>query len=170
MEERIIIAASENMFLTVRSCSRERGNVGATKVLTWKYDGRFAVSGFLMTEVLVSIALLGIVMVSLYGGISSGFNVVRLARENLRATQILVQRTEDYRLYNWDQLTNSSIVAPSFVDYFNPTGTNSQSWGTLYQGDVSRTIPLDIPSAYRTNMRALGGDCLLDQLPIETLH
>ncbi len=108
-----------------------------------------------MPEVIVAIAVLGFILGSFYAGISSGFLLVRLARENLRATQIMVQRTEDYRLYGWSQLTNSSVVAPAFVDYFDPSGTNSQSTGTVYVGVVSNTVPDSVPAAYRNSMRVL---------------
>ena len=112
-------------------------------------------AGFALPEVIVAISVLGIMMVSLYGGLSAGFGLVRLARENLRATQIMVQRTEDYRLYGWSQLTNSSVVAPTFIDYFDPAGKNSQSAGAVYLGVVSNSIPDNVPAAYRNNMRTL---------------
>ena len=99
--------------------------------------------------------VLSIMLVSLYGGLSSGFGLVRLARENLRATQIMVQRTENYRLYGWAQLTNSSVVAPTFTDYFDPSANNSTSIGTLYNGTVANTVPTNLPAAYRGNMRML---------------
>lgn len=116
---------------------------------------RPASAAYALSELVVAIAILGIIAVSLTAGLSSGFNIVRLARENLRASQILVQRMEDYRLYSWDQLTNSTVVAATFLDYFYPAGTNSQSAGTTYFGTVSNTIPTSFPAAYRTNMRAL---------------
>src|SRR4051812_17576579 len=56
------------------------------------------VGAYALMEVLVSVCLLSIFSVSLCAGLSSGFSLARLARENLRASQILVQRTEDYRL------------------------------------------------------------------------
>ena len=37
---------------------------------------------------------MGIVLVTLYAGFSSGFSVVRLNREDLRATQILEEKME----------------------------------------------------------------------------
>ena len=110
---------------------------------------------YALPELIVAIAVLGIILGSFYAGISSGFVLVRLARENLRATQIMVQRTEDYRLYGWSQLTNASVVAPAFIDYFDPSGTNSQSTGAVYTGVVSNLVPDNVPAAYRNDMRAL---------------
>lgn len=108
-----------------------------------------------MIETVVALPIAAVVLAALYSCFAWGFNVVGLARENLRATQILVQRTEDYRLYGWSQLTNSSVVAPAFIDYFDPSGTNSQSKGAVYQGVVSNDIPANLPAAYRNDMRAL---------------
>ncbi len=112
-------------------------------------------AAYSLAETMVAIFLVALLLISLYAGISSGFNFVRLARENLRATQIMVQRTEDYRLYRWAQMTNSAVVTPNFIDYFNPSGTNSRSYGTVYQGTVSDTVPTNVPAAYKDKMRAL---------------
>jgi prepilin-type N-terminal cleavage/methylation domain-containing protein len=64
-------------------------------------------AAFTLVELVVAMAVIGVVVVSLYGGITSGISSVRMARENLRATQILVEKTEAIRLYRWDQITNS---------------------------------------------------------------
>src|SRR5262249_43999527 len=65
--------------------------------------------GQTFAEVLVAIGVLGFMLVSLYAGFSSGFAVVRVARENLRATQILEERMEVIRLFRWEE------VAPGFI-------------------------------------------------------
>src|SRR6266498_2256567 len=87
-----------------------------------------------IVEVMVAVFLLGIFIISLFAGLSSGFAVVQLARENLRATQILVQKMESVRLYNWTELTNSAYFKLSFKDWYYPPGTNSGSPGVVYQG------------------------------------
>src|SRR5437870_2411713 len=63
-----------------------------------------ALSGHTLVEVMVSLAVLGFMVISLYAGFSSGFAVVRVARENLRATQILAERMEVIRLIKWDDV------------------------------------------------------------------
>src|SRR5438309_2049072 len=63
-------------------------------------------SGHTLVEVMVAMAVLGFMMVALYAGFSSGFAVVRVSRENLRATQIMAEGMEVARLYNWDQVVN----------------------------------------------------------------
>src|SRR5262249_18019280 len=92
---------------------------------------------YTLAEGMISVFILSVMMVSLYAGFYSGFTVVRLSRENLRATQIMVQKTEDVRIYTWKQVTNSTFLKPTFVDYYNPSGTNNNTFGAYYSGVVS---------------------------------
>lgn len=74
-------------------------------------------------------------LVSLYTGISSGFTVVQIARENLRGTQILQEKMETIRLYTWDQITSPGFIPTNFTDVFFP-GTQSAS-GLIFTGQVT---------------------------------
>src|SRR5258706_15248392 len=94
---------------------------------------------FALVEVVIGAGLLGIMMISLYGGMSSGFAVTQLARENLRGTQIMLERMEGIRLYNWDQLTTSNMIPATFTNYYYPLATNGQSKGIVYSGSMSVT-------------------------------
>ena len=109
---------------------------------------------FSVVEVMVSVAVLGILFVSLYTGISTGFGSVQLARENLRATQILQERMETIRLYNWDQITTDGFIPLTFSEPFYTSNTNSNSAADdmIYTGrvDISPTV---MNEAYSTNMR-----------------
>ena len=71
-------------------------------------------------------------LVESVGGISSGFSVLSAARENLRATQVMVEKLETIRLYNWDQLNNlnSFTMQTNFTEYYNYKDTN---YGLTYQ-------------------------------------
>jgi hypothetical protein len=120
--------------------------------------GVCAQKAYTLAEVMISVFILAVMTVSLYAGFWSGFAIVRLSRENLRATQILVQKMEDVRVYKWSQITvsNSTYLKTSFVDYYNPSGTNDNTYGAYYQGAVSiASVPTNIPSAYSANMRAI---------------
>lgn len=88
-------------------------------------------------EVLVAVSVFGVVFVSLYSGFSSGFAVIQLARENLRATQILQEKMETIRLYTWDQINTPGFVPTNFVDNFYSVGTNVS--GLSYTGHVTIT-------------------------------
>jgi prepilin-type N-terminal cleavage/methylation domain-containing protein len=64
---------------------------------------------FTLLEVMIGVVLMGVMFVSLYVGFSSGFAVIQLARENLRATQILQEKTETLRLLTWEQLSEMEL-------------------------------------------------------------
>jgi prepilin-type N-terminal cleavage/methylation domain-containing protein len=66
-----------------------------------KGDGR---TGFTLVEVLVGVVLLAVMFTVFYVGITAGFAMIQLARENLRATQILQEKTETLRLLTWEDL------------------------------------------------------------------
>jgi hypothetical protein len=87
-------------------------------------------------EVLTAVLICGIVFVSLYSGISSGFAFVQLARENLRATQIMEEKMETIRLYRWDQINREGFVPTNFVDVFYPL-LSQGSGGLRYTGAVT---------------------------------
>jgi hypothetical protein len=109
-----------------------------------------------MVEVIVSVFVVSIMLISLYGGFTAGFAVVKLSRENLRATQIMVQKMETVRLYNWGQVNNTNkYVTPGFIERYFPEGTNTGNAGTLYRGFVSTSVPSNVPAAYKNNMRAV---------------
>jgi hypothetical protein len=105
---------------------------------------------YTVVEVMMGVGILGIMIVSLYTGFSSGFTVVQLSRDNLRATQILLQRMETLRLYNWNQILNTnSYLKPVFREHYDPLSNG----GTEYVGTVSTNLPDITGAAYTTNMR-----------------
>src|SRR5438105_11757577 len=100
--------------------------------------GSFA---YAMIEVIMGVALTGFMFVSLYGGISSGFAVTQLARENLRGTQIMLERMEGIRLYNWDQLVYSNMIPATFTNYYYPLAGTNESKGIVYSGTMTIASP-----------------------------
>lgn len=71
-------------------------------------------------------AVLGISVLALLSGVAWGTSSAAMARENQRATQILIDRMETIRLYGFDQITNRAFLPPSqvIVD-FSSKGTSS---------------------------------------------
>lgn len=108
----------------------------------------FAKRAFTLAEVMVAVCILGVSCIALYGGLATGFVVIDSTRGELRATQILTQKSEALRLCSWSSLANLPI---SFTETYDPAATNS---GTVYVGTVSTNVPAMIPvlAAYRTNM------------------
>ncbi len=109
--------------------------------------GRF-LRAYTLVEVLVAASLIGIMVVSLYAGFSSGLAVLRVSREETRATQILLQKIEAIRFCTWNQLLTS--FPGTFEEPYDPAGTNS----TFYWGTVSIGSPEMIPDSadYKSNM------------------
>lgn len=122
---------------------------------TTHHDSRVALCAFTMAEVLVALLVVSIVVVSLYTGVSSGFSLVKLSREDLRATQIMLQRLEALRLYTWSQLTNASYFSTNtFTAFYDPAGQSSGSGGAVYT--VSTVVTTNTPSAtYGPDMRRI---------------
>jgi len=112
---------------------------------------------YTLVEVVICVALVVIMFVSLYGGMSTGFAVTQGSRENLRATQIMLEYMEGIRLYNWDQLTASNWVPTSVTNWYYPLAATNESRGIPYYTSLSVTTNFSLsPSAsYSTNMRML---------------
>jgi hypothetical protein len=108
--------------------------------------------GFGLVESLISVLVMGTVFVALYAGMATGFQSVRAARENLRATQILLEKFETIRLYNWDQITAPGFLPETFTNKFAPT---QGATGTEYIGRVTITpsMPPSMTEVYKSDMR-----------------
>lgn len=115
------------MRINLRSSQRRREQAGVTLI-----------------EALVSMGIFGVGFFSLYAGMSMGFSVIGNARENLRATQIMVEKMETIRLYSWDQINTPGFIPAAFTDYYFPaddaggTGTEPSGGGTT--GGTTQTV------------------------------
>jgi type II secretory pathway pseudopilin PulG len=95
-------------------------------------------SGHSLVEVMVAISVLGFMIVSLYAGFSSGFAVLRVARENLRATQILAERMEVIRLVKWDDVKQPGFIPRTFTaPFYANDETNTTTGQFAYSGTVT---------------------------------
>jgi hypothetical protein len=105
---------------------------------------------FTFVEVVIATAITLVMFISFYAAMSSGVETIRVARENLRATQIIVSRMEGIRLFRWDQLTNTTLLPANFTENFYPNGNQ----GITYTGAVSvAAAALASPaSSYSSNM------------------
>jgi type II secretory pathway pseudopilin PulG len=106
--------------------------------------GPRAVGAFTLVEVLMGLMLLTAMAASLYIGMSQGFAVIQLARENLRATQVLQEKMEALRLISWSQLNTPGFVPETFEAPFYATG-NQEEDGLIYSGRaVIRNVPFTV--------------------------
>ena len=122
-------------------------------LMTWR-NSPAAKRAFSLIETLVGSSVIGIVSVSLFAGFTSGLSVTQLTRENLRATQIMLQRMEIIRLYTWSQVRDPIYNTTTFTENYDPLGQSTGSGGIVYTGTVTVTQspPLNPPSAYTNNM------------------
>jgi len=109
-------------------------------------------AAFGLTESLIGVAIIGVVFTALYAGMATGFQSVRSARENLRATQILLEKFESLRLYNWDQITSTNNYIPR--EFTNHYVLNPTTAGTVFTGRVSIT-PVPLTEVYGEDMRSV---------------
>lgn len=106
---------------------------------------------FSLVEVVIAMAIVGVSAIALLSGISNGMLTVQMARENVRATQILVEKTETLRLYSWDQLNTTNFLQTSFTEKYDPNSTNGGQ-GLTYTGTVAiAAVPM--ATAYSDEMK-----------------
>lgn len=100
-------------------------------------------TAFSLVEVLVATAVLAFLMVAFFVTYTQSYFEMNTTREDLRATQILTQKTEAVRLCTW---TNLSQLPVSFVDHY--TDNSSTNGGvTTYYGTISVGDATNIPSS-----------------------
>lgn len=122
-------------------------------------------SAFSLIETMVATGIVALVCLGLYAGISAGFTVVEESRENLRATQILLEKMETIRLYSWDQINSNGFIPGSFSAPFMPGRTNSGTNNLVYTGQVivtdvgSSATPFSAES-YSNSMRMVVVDLI----------
>lgn len=109
--------------------------------------------GITLAEVIIATAILGISMAGLMGIIFTGFFAIDRTRENQRATQILLEKVETIRLYNWSQVTNSSFIPSTFTQTFDPQAP-SGAQGITYHGTF-RVGPFPFTTSYSDKMRQI---------------
>lgn len=109
--------------------------------------------GVSLMEVIVATAILGIMLVVLFAGLAGGYSIINTFRQDLRATQILTQKTEFVRLCTWSQVNS---LPATFVDYYAPIGsaggsqTNIIYYGTIRVGTATN-LPASAAAYNNTN-------------------
>jgi uncharacterized protein (TIGR02598 family) len=113
-------------------------------------------SAFSLIEVVVAVAVILVAFLAIFANMTFGLSVTQLSRENLRATQIMLDKMEGVRLYSWSQLTNSSFLVPSFTNWFFETNNigmaTASGTGISYTGQVLVTA-VPFTTYYSPSMR-----------------
>ena len=100
-----------------------------------------------MIEVLFSVAIVGVLVLALYGSVATSVALVRSCQENERVTQIMSEKMDTIRLYNWTQMTNRFVLT-NFVLGIDPLNAGSPPY---YTGRLS-IIQAPITEAYKSNL------------------
>ena len=120
----------------------------------WGADSQFrrAERAFTLTELIIASALLAVMVVSIYGGISFCFSNITLARQNLRATQIALEKMEIIRMYSWEEVNSNGYVPLNFTAPYYPSAGSDTNGGLMYYGTTIITnTPYTTP--YAIDMR-----------------
>jgi len=115
---------------------------------------RRRLAAFSIMEVTVGLGIMGTAMAAIFSGFTTGFFTMRMARENLRATQIMLEKVETIRLYSWKQVTNNGFIPTNFTATYDPVSQPTNS-GLIYRGEVYIT-PVNtnqMGASYARNMR-----------------
>ena len=96
-------------------------------------------------EIMVGIWLLTLMIVGIYGAFSFGFSVIKVSQEDTRADQILLQKVETLRVYDWSRLTNGYFPT-------NFPAAYSTNGGVTYQGTIA-IKPAPMTESYSNSLR-----------------
>src|SRR5713226_4253845 len=113
---------------------------------------RRKLAGFSMIEVTIGMGVIGTTCAALLTGISTGTFTMRMARENLRATQIMLEKVETIRLYSWDQINKAGFIPSTFHETYDPQGTPNV--GLTYDGTMNISSA-PISSSYSNEMKMI---------------
>ena len=109
-------------------------------------------AAFSLAEAMVGMGVVGVLFVTLYSGMTSGLSNVRMARENVRATQIMAEKLDAIRLYSWDKIVKLDGTPLEFKTAYHSSSSTNSSPGFTYAGTVTVT-PAPVSNAYKDNMR-----------------
>jgi hypothetical protein len=106
---------------------------------------------------MIGTGILGFVGASIFWGLTAGNQLIASSREDLRATQILLQKMEAIRLFTWNQVNSTNYLTSNFTEDYDPLGTTNRTAGAKYRCFVTAATPAagELPEAYRTNMRTI---------------
>ena len=115
--------------------------------------GRKRLAAFSLAEAAVGMALIGTTIAALLSGFATGFFTMQMTRENLRATQIMLEKVETIRLYSWQQVTNTGFIPTAFTAVYDPQSPVGQQ-GITYSGSMIITNA-PISSSYAGDMKMI---------------
>jgi Tfp pilus assembly protein PilV len=141
-------------------CFRTRGIIMKVNIIQSRLPRRWQ-GGFSIMEIAVASAVIGIMFAALLTGLTSSVTNVQFGREQLRATQIMVEKLDTVRMYRWDRI-NSTYIPATFTETYDPTitqgtgpkqTTNSSGTANLtYAGTIQISDPA-LSESYASNVK-----------------
>jgi hypothetical protein len=120
---------------------------------------RKAAYGFTLVDAIFAMAMAGLMFLAYYSALAWGFRAVRMARENTRATQIMLEKMETIRLYTWTQINSNGFIPTNkfTVPYYAVGNTNNS---LMYTGQVTIASAevvdgLGSPTSYAPDMKKI---------------
>jgi hypothetical protein len=137
-----------------RQTGEDVGSAVVKETIRGKRKGRFqgpTIAGFALLEIAAAAGLGTLMLLALYLCFVTGFAIVRNSRENLRATQVIVERLEDIRHCAFSQITNSIYNPPRFTAAYDP---KQRDGGLIYHGTITSDVPPigSVPDVFRANV------------------
>jgi prepilin-type N-terminal cleavage/methylation domain-containing protein len=111
---------------------------------------RKGASAFTLPESLVAMGVGAVMLTALYASFAYGYSTVKMCRQELRATQVMVEQTEKIRLIPWANLRSFATNV-----YADPTDQASGGGGTLYTLTFNTNKPVMSGLNYQTNTMKL---------------
>jgi prepilin-type N-terminal cleavage/methylation domain-containing protein len=108
----------------------------------------YSSAAFTLVEVMFAMVIVGFLVVALYAAIATSASWVRLCQENEAATQILSEKLDTIRLYNWDQIRSNGFIQTNFTVGIDPIQTNNTPY---YTGTVA-IVTNAITETYKTGL------------------
>ena len=124
------------------------------KILRTQSSPRFrtASSGFTLVETMVATMVAAIMLSAHFLAFASGFALVTVTREDLRATQIMLQRMEAVRVSGYNQLTNATYYPATVTQYYDEKGqTNARGVAYTVTHQIASALST-LPPTYRSNV------------------
>jgi hypothetical protein len=104
---------------------------------------------FTLVETIVASFLAAVMLPSLYASTAAGFAMIKIARENLRATQVLVQRVEAIRLSSYNSAKGFPTNA---TEYYCASGATNNAGGVAYTVTYNWAPNPPVNPTWGTNM------------------
>src|SRR2546425_11611017 len=115
---------------------------------------RKAYFGFTLVETLAATTTAAIWLSAHFLAFASGFALMTVTREDVRATQIMLQRMEAVRLSGYNQFADTNKYPPSVTQDYDEKGkTNGTGGGVAYNVTHQIASALgSLPPSYRCNL------------------